>query len=479
MKTSFLVRVRNSLAVIICLVLVFSMLAQPKPPTAYAANRQNISVKVTDTSKDLVRGYWVEYEINGIKYRSDTAGTRINQIAWDHMSVEDRVTTMEKAFGWMIHIRKRQFDPEFSAKMAEWYDTYSGWIEGRKIFADRLAQINFPEYQAHYSGNNRYSYYSENFAPDAEYASFPETTMLYEELQACWKWACETYDAMSRAQQIQTGMAVTSISGDLIKLITDRCLVPNITPSGVSTGLASKTIALSTEIFGIYDGILGNLDNIQAKVIGEKMDAENVRVIIESLTTVIDQDKLIIDKCEARMRALKSEIEQKVPALKAEQEQKSKELVDAEEAEDNAILSSSPITGTDDASVAAKIKNLIAEYEALKRSDFDSDKAYNDARTAAQNRIKSYCQTTYDQAVSDLTALCTTYFGTTAVASYTDDSIVGSYVKNFPKTPAFSSKSDPQPDTIVFDDKTMQSIGTFPEGKGLDLYMTGDELSTV
>ena len=35
---------------------------------------KKLEVKVTGSNHEFVRGYWVEYEINGIKYRSDWAG---------------------------------------------------------------------------------------------------------------------------------------------------------------------------------------------------------------------------------------------------------------------------------------------------------------------------------------------------------------------------------------------------------------------
>ena len=193
---------------------------------------------------------------------------------------------------------------------------------------------------------------------------------------------------MVKAQQQQTGMAVSSLSGDLIKLITDRCLVPNITPAGVSSGLAAQITTLATEIIGHYENILGNIDNIQTLVLGERMDAANVRVVIESLSDVIDQDKAIIDKCEERMRAIKDEIDTLGPKLAEEQDRKAEQTLNAEYAEVAAVEENSPITDEPNADVASWNAQLFAEYNNLKRSDYKTDAEYQSARGKAQR----HCQ---------------------------------------------------------------------------------------
>jgi uncharacterized coiled-coil protein SlyX len=407
---------------------------------------------------------------------SDLTGTHINNVAFDHMSNADKVRTMH-AFGWMIAPCKRQFGAEFSGKMADWYNEYSGWKETWEIYSNRLAQINFPEYQAHYGGD--LSSHRKSFEPTFDYSKFPETQRLYDEQQVCWGWACATYGAMVKAQQQQTGMAVSSLSGDLIKLITDRCLVPNITPAGVSSGLAAQLTTLSTKIIGHYENILGNIDNIQTLVLGEKMDAANVRVVIESLSDVIDQHKAIIDKCEERMRAIKDEIDTLGPKLAEEQRKNAEQSLNAQYAEMAAVEENSPITTDPNTSIASWNAQHIAEYNNMKRSDYKTDAEYQSAREAKRNAIVNYNQNAYNQAITDLASLCSTYFGSTDTSTFTDESVVGSFLKKLSKVPSFSPAYDPQPNTTVLDSLTWGSLNQFPKGKGFGVNTTEEQLATV
>ena len=50
--------------------------------TTATAAAKKLEVRITATSGSGKYGYWVEYTINGVKYRSDQAAERINQIAW-------------------------------------------------------------------------------------------------------------------------------------------------------------------------------------------------------------------------------------------------------------------------------------------------------------------------------------------------------------------------------------------------------------
>ena len=77
-----------------------------------ATAKPKLEVKVTAEHKDAASGYCIEYTINGVPYQSDCAPTRVNQIAWENMSDEDRKKTMLCVFGALGH-PEQQFGGKF------------------------------------------------------------------------------------------------------------------------------------------------------------------------------------------------------------------------------------------------------------------------------------------------------------------------------------------------------------------------------
>ena len=202
--------------------------------TTSTASAANVNVKLTGYAHDFVRGYWVEYEINGIKYRSDKTGVKINQIAWENMSDEDRQTTVESVYG-VFNARKEQFGSK-AQEMGYWYDKKKGWVQGAEILTDGLVKRDYPSLYEKFSSG---LYFSEI---EPARGGTEEIEELYLEAVRTWEWACEAYKTIRNAVYVKTSVATKSISGDLIELITDKCLVPNITPAGMG-GRTSASIS--------------------------------------------------------------------------------------------------------------------------------------------------------------------------------------------------------------------------------------------
>ena len=130
-------------ALLLSLLLCFYV---PLPAFAAESSNAEMVVKVVGTGKGAGAGYWVEYTINGIPYRSDLTSEYINQMAFKHMDDQNKEKTIE-AFGWILNERRNQFGYDFSGEMADWYNEKTGWKEASKILNERLAENNFPEYR--------------------------------------------------------------------------------------------------------------------------------------------------------------------------------------------------------------------------------------------------------------------------------------------------------------------------------------------
>ena len=108
-----------------------------------ALAKPELKVTVTAEHKDAASGYCIEYTINGVPYRSDCAAQRVNQIAWENMSDDDRKKTMLCVFGALGH-PEQQFGGKFAVEMQTWYRDASGLTEAKKILVDRLIDKEYP-----------------------------------------------------------------------------------------------------------------------------------------------------------------------------------------------------------------------------------------------------------------------------------------------------------------------------------------------
>ena len=110
--------------------------------TATAARK--MEVKVTATSEGGRYGYWVEYEVNGVKCRSDQVSMRMNKSAWARMSPEDRKKAVENV-GY-YDTRVEQFGVACAREMGTWYDTYvTHYAQGAEILIDRHVKETYPK----------------------------------------------------------------------------------------------------------------------------------------------------------------------------------------------------------------------------------------------------------------------------------------------------------------------------------------------
>ena len=327
--------------------------------TALAAN---MTVKVTGHACDFVRGFWVEYELNGIKYRSDKAGVRINQMAWANMSDEDRQTTVENVYG-VFNAREEQFGDK-AQEMGYWYDKKKGWVQGAEILTDSLVKRDFPslyeKFTPHVIDEDWTGDYFSEIMPSNDKGRTREIDNLVEEAELTWEWAREAYKTIGKATYIKTAVAVKSTSGDLIELICDRCLVPNITPAGAG-GLAASAVGTVIDyinnVAGIQSGIIKN-------VVGQRTTSDAALEVIERCNMVNTESIKFINTCISRIKEI-------AQAVKEKKEEYDKAIADSEKKWEE-------LWSADDPLFSATNVEIIAQIDKLKEAISDAQHQYND-----------------------------------------------------------------------------------------------------
>ena len=385
--------------------------------TATAAKK--IEVKVTNYNSEPIFGYWVEYEINGIKYRSDKAPIRINQIAWENMSDADRQTTVESVYG-VFNAREEQFGSK-AGEMGYWYDKKKGWVEGAEILTDSLIKRDFPDLYENFHDNKFWN----EIKP--ELPKTPEIEQLYKEAELCWwDWARSAYVTIRNAAYVRTAAGVKSISGGLIELITDKVLVPNITPAGAG-GIAAQLIGTALDY-------VNNIANIQSgiinTVVAKRPTTEQTLEAIKRCDMVISESRLFIAQCIQRIADLKKEIKER-------NEQFEKALEDADN-KANAQISYIAALIYQTYDEYEPNPEIVAHIESLLKAIEDATKLINgperlEKLEAAQNAYESYMTNKTNEVLKRLDEWRVDCLGREYADGTTNvpGSVVGSYLATF------------------------------------------------
>lgn len=302
------------------------------------AAAQRMEVKLLNESCDPIRGYWVEYEINGMKYRSDQTGYRINAIAWNAMNAKDKEKTIKAVYG-VSDARRLQFGDETARKMCDWYDLRKGWKQGKVILVEKLVERDFPGLTARFGNAGKVStYYQQNFKPECEtwltnqryyYAGdCPDKPEMDAQLDLCKYFVCDlagsAYAALENAEYLRTAAAVKSTAGDLIQLICDKCLVPAVSP-GINggIGLLAAPDAVGTGI-DYFNNLVKWQGLLEETVIGKRASSSDAAYVIEHMTSAIQASYGLIRDSTARAHELQNAVDAKheewVAAQKARRE---------------------------------------------------------------------------------------------------------------------------------------------------------------
>lgn len=373
-----------------------------KADAADGETRQELDVKIVSA---VPRSCHVVYTIKGIKYESDKAGSRINQMAWTHMSTENRRAVMD-AYHWCIDRRKSDFGREFSGEMADWFNEQCGWKQASETFEEKLMNKYNKELVKEYG--NIDEHYQKNYAPDLgddlqnSVKKYPEVQALYDEQMMILTWERSAFNAIQNAVFLRQKAAILSTSGDMIQLITDRVLVPNITVSG--TGGFATSIA--TEVFGYAASITGCMDNVINNLVGERTTSTDASQIITEMNMALELNEKILKKCDEKLESLKTEIENKYKEL--EEEYNSKEKAEREQYNQRFASLKERVQAEEDSEISAKLRFYNNELSKLDPNSEEYSVLYDEywsyfesQQSAAEHEMNTWNET-YQKDVQNL-----------------------------------------------------------------------------
>lgn len=278
------------------------------------AERKAPVVEVTGTGRgDIDSHYYVDYTIDGNPCRSSEVGPNMNAAAFRLMSDKDKKKVLD-AFGWNYAVRAQQFGAH-TQELVDFANEHGRWKELVTRIKDKQFEHNYPGLQDVFTNVSHVAYAIEQPAPRfmPKYWGLAwDRWELYGRLrmlQKTWRWGCAAYEKMRDYDWLRTQLAVKSVAGDLIQLLCDKCLVPNITPTGIS-GVEGQIVGT---VLDYLNTATGAADEIVETAVGKRVTADAAGDLIDRFGRLLDATygiaKACIDECDRLRDEIDAEYE--------------------------------------------------------------------------------------------------------------------------------------------------------------------------
>ncbi len=335
------------------LMLALAMLGGLLPLNALAADGHS-PVRVTGSGSDFLTGYYVTYELNGVEYRSDRVGQAINRRAWANMSDSDRRAAL-RVFAFAPDYRKEQFGETGSAEMTGWINEKQGWTALWETYAKRIEDQQCGPLKEYYADENYSTVVAElenNVVGDSSdsesvfnqlglYDEYPETREFFDKYRmigGLMSSGKSAYGCIVRAYEKAREASVKAVSKELISIIVDKSLTPNITvaPTAATTGIY-------TNLADLFAAVTGYSDSLTQKVVGKTQDCMGAVEVMNAMRELAQLNYQLAAHCYRQAKqlsdSLPAEAERVLAICKARREsdghvekaEESKQVLQAEQ----------------------------------------------------------------------------------------------------------------------------------------------------
>lgn len=380
---------KKTATILLCAGLLLTSLVSP----AYAV-KDNYRVKISGTSSDMLSGYYVEFDLNGTKYRSDEMGAGFNSKMWGLLDEADRRKVM-KTYAFAPWARKDQFGMDGSAAMCDYINDVTGWKQAAEVLRKRVEERYGGDLMSVYGDNGAHKNEFIQFCPEvSSLLCSPRSDERYQQIaqklaaiDLLYSYGLNAYNCLVNIRYQLTQLSVKAISGDLIQIITDKALVPNITPAGSGGAITS----IATNTFDLINSLTGMTDNLTEKVIGKRASSSDVAEIVSAFSQIADADYQIALNCKNQIQSLVNEINSEVPEYYANLDkagEKAREKLDEATQSYEAFKENDP--GTNETVKTTWDNKCPKPPTAPKRENYSSDADYNAAVTTYNKNYEIY-----------------------------------------------------------------------------------------
>lgn len=177
-------------------------------------------------------GIWVYgvIEKNGVQYRTDQLGVKMNQGLWAELSSEDKMK-LAKTYSYMTHRLAGDFGADGQEAVNAFVNDQTGWTALVDAMKAKHAGKDFPEL-AEAFGDDVILELPQVYAACWEVVNsdpYREAARLKQEIEADFGVGREVYKMLVNANWDQVAIAVKGLSGPLIKVIVSNFITPFVT----------------------------------------------------------------------------------------------------------------------------------------------------------------------------------------------------------------------------------------------------------
>jgi hypothetical protein len=134
-------KIQKQLSILLALCMVFTQLIMTIP--VFAAGNNGVTLTYVPSMLWGGFGQYVEYEMDGVRYRTDEASSAVNRLAWSRMTQEQRRQTYDRLY--TTAARKAAFGEDGFADIVSWIRETNEWFVANRIWKGRIANRDFPE----------------------------------------------------------------------------------------------------------------------------------------------------------------------------------------------------------------------------------------------------------------------------------------------------------------------------------------------
>lgn len=267
---------RRSLSILLILTLAIGSTGNN---ISLAVNEERVKVTYVPSMLWGGLGQYVEYDLDGVRYRTDEASSAINRKAWSLMSQEDRRKTYDRLH--TTSARKAAFGEDGWQDVVSWIRETNEWFIANRMWKEKIAKRDFPELHEVYGNgqslSNRFSDFDEmkNYTIPSVVSNNnmvrEEFIKKLAEVQDYYNVGKEYYTQVKDMRGRSIGKVATFTMMQCTQMLSDMLFLPSI--SNLATiprsGLIADVIGVLQTTVGLEGGdILEKLnDALEGKAV--------------------------------------------------------------------------------------------------------------------------------------------------------------------------------------------------------------------
>ena len=315
------IRKQLSILLILCMILTLPIVTVP----VLAAEDKGIILTYVPSMLWGGLKQYVEYEMDGKRYRTDEASSAMNRQAWSLMTQEQRRQTYDRLH--TTAARKAAFGEDGFADIVSWIRETNEWFIANRVWKSRIANRDFPELHQVFNENMSLStLYPDDYDQLASYLIPQNVARSLEredfdkalaDIKLNYEIGRQFYRKAVDMRAKNIGAAVSFTMMQCTQMLSDMLFVPSVVQGATvaTSGMYADVINVLLQVVG-YDG--GSIaEKVNSALEGEAVHlslGEQIKLraaVIETFVIQAEQSKNAMDGKMQHLRIAHKKLKEK------------------------------------------------------------------------------------------------------------------------------------------------------------------------